>query len=450
VSQPKRPAARRPRRAGRLVLLALVAQETEAVAQQSRVNDYSTAPLQRGSILSLWSSGTLEPGQGALQLGMHARPSASARDTPDGAPPLSTLEFLGTLGLSSAVDASASMAVHRGYWGGSPYTGATSRTALGDVRLVPRFRIWRDAAGSGVGALLATSFQAGNEASLASDGWRIEPRLSANYVLAPLTLTVNAGYLLHASVKHVGEAPNDAVLGGVGAELAVSREWSLVAELASRWHVNATTSALGARLASEARPGLRFAMASWAGQVGGGVALPSAIDAPGWRLLAAISVALPTAPPAGLAHVANSAQPPRVRTPSQALADDTPIPEVPEPVTAPVSEEPAPLPVLNFRPNRWLLDAVQLETLDQVAQRMKRETEHVRLEIHGHSDTSGPRAGNFKLSRKRALTVRLHLMLRGVAWRRLSIIGYGSTRPPASDDQRAARRVEFRLVDGAR
>jgi outer membrane protein OmpA-like peptidoglycan-associated protein len=127
-----------------------------------------------------------------------------------------------------------------------------------------------------------------------------------------------------------------------------------------------------------------------------------------------------------------------------------PIPDLPEPDAAPASEAPTPFPILHFSPNRWLLDAPQFAILDQVALRMKAEPEHVRLEIDGHSDASGPRPGNWKLSRKRALTVRLHLMLRGIAWRRLSIIGYGSTRPIDGEDQNGARRVEFHLIGEAR
>jgi outer membrane protein OmpA-like peptidoglycan-associated protein len=82
--------------------------------------------------------------------------------------------------------------------------------------------------------------------------------------------------------------------------------------------------------------------------------------------------------------------------------------------------------------------------LDQIAERMRAAPPDAVFQIEGHADDSGPRAFNWSLSRNRALTVRFHLMLRGIAWRRLTVVGYGFTRPVETDDK--SRRVQFRML----
>ncbi len=69
--------------------------------------------------------------------------------------------------------------------------------------------------------------------------------------------------------------------------------------------------------------------------------------------------------------------------------------------------------------------------------------------IEGHTDSTGSRAGNQKLSEARAATVRNYLVSNGVSASRLSTVGYGEDRPAASNATRAGRiknrRVEFKV-----
>ena len=71
--------------------------------------------------------------------------------------------------------------------------------------------------------------------------------------------------------------------------------------------------------------------------------------------------------------------------------------------------------------------------------------------IEGHTDTSGPKAFNQKLSEERAGKVKSHLVEKGVEESRLSTKGFGEDNPKASNDTRNGRitnrRVEFKVVE---
>jgi outer membrane protein OmpA-like peptidoglycan-associated protein len=84
--------------------------------------------------------------------------------------------------------------------------------------------------------------------------------------------------------------------------------------------------------------------------------------------------------------------------------------------------------------------------LNEVAQVLKdRPSIHVRIE--GHTDSRGNDDYNLRLSQGRTNSVRAYLIGRGIAAERMEAIGYGETRPIASNRTRAGRamnrRVEF-------
>jgi outer membrane protein OmpA-like peptidoglycan-associated protein len=73
---------------------------------------------------------------------------------------------------------------------------------------------------------------------------------------------------------------------------------------------------------------------------------------------------------------------------------------------------------------------------------------HVRVE--GHTDDTGPRETNMRLSEARAAAVKQHLISKGVSPQRLSSKGYGPDKPLINETTPTARaknrRVEF-IVD---
>jgi OmpA-OmpF porin, OOP family len=97
------------------------------------------------------------------------------------------------------------------------------------------------------------------------------------------------------------------------------------------------------------------------------------------------------------------------------------------------------------------LTAKAYELLRDVAAALQADPQ-VRLEIQGHSDTSGSAAQNVPLSQQRAEAVREFLINLGIAPERLVAKGYGAFRPVndnATLEQRAAnRRVTFARIGG--
>lgn len=74
------------------------------------------------------------------------------------------------------------------------------------------------------------------------------------------------------------------------------------------------------------------------------------------------------------------------------------------------------------------------------------------LRIEGHTDSTGDSDYNMRLSERRAASVRDFLAGQGIAGRRMVAVGYGLTRPVASNDTRDGRarnrRVEIVIAEG--
>ena len=90
------------------------------------------------------------------------------------------------------------------------------------------------------------------------------------------------------------------------------------------------------------------------------------------------------------------------------------------------------------------------DTLMHAAQSL-RDNPTARVEIDGHTDAVGTDAYNLKLSEERALAVASWLVAHGIDEDRLTIRGFGSSRPKALDDTEANRalnrRIEFKRLD---
>jgi OOP family OmpA-OmpF porin len=85
-------------------------------------------------------------------------------------------------------------------------------------------------------------------------------------------------------------------------------------------------------------------------------------------------------------------------------------------------------------------------TLDQVAGVLGKYP-GMPVEIAGHTDSMGDAASNMELSRSRAAAVKQYLIAKGIAGTNLTDVGFGATKPIASNASAAGRqenrRVEF-------
>ncbi|MCJ7662690.1 MAG: OmpA family protein [Desulfobacterales bacterium] len=103
---------------------------------------------------------------------------------------------------------------------------------------------------------------------------------------------------------------------------------------------------------------------------------------------------------------------------------------------------------VNFAFNSTELTPKSKENLDQWVAKIKTDTSS-RVEIAGHTDSIGSDAYNQKLSELRAKAVVDYFVTKGIAAARLKAVGYGKSKPVASnktEEGRAQnRRVELQI-----
>jgi outer membrane protein OmpA-like peptidoglycan-associated protein len=105
---------------------------------------------------------------------------------------------------------------------------------------------------------------------------------------------------------------------------------------------------------------------------------------------------------------------------------------------------------VNFELGKAVLLPISRDILEEVARSLVANPT-VRVEVAGHTDSTGSRAVNERLSLARAESVKAFLVENGVAGDRMTVQGYASTQPVASNRTASGRaqnrRVELRRTD---
>jgi outer membrane protein OmpA-like peptidoglycan-associated protein len=105
---------------------------------------------------------------------------------------------------------------------------------------------------------------------------------------------------------------------------------------------------------------------------------------------------------------------------------------------------------VNFELGKAVLLPISRDILSEVARSLVANPQ-VRVEVAGHTDSTGPRAVNQRLSLARAESVRAFLIENGVSAGQLEVQGYASTQPVATNRTASGRaqnrRVELRRID---
>jgi OmpA-OmpF porin, OOP family len=111
--------------------------------------------------------------------------------------------------------------------------------------------------------------------------------------------------------------------------------------------------------------------------------------------------------------------------------------------------ERVPLNNIFFEYAKATLRTESFPELDRIAETLK-ENPSLVIEIQGHTDNVGSNESNLKLSEERAESVRTYLLSKKLATNRVTSIGFGESRPIASNDTEEGkaknRRVEFVIV----
>ncbi|WP_139923755.1 RICIN domain-containing protein [Hymenobacter sp. DG01] len=107
------------------------------------------------------------------------------------------------------------------------------------------------------------------------------------------------------------------------------------------------------------------------------------------------------------------------------------------------------LPTLIFAQGKYTLLPASYTELNRLARTLQ-DNPTVNIRLEGHTDNQGRADLNVKLSEERVAEVKRYLVKRGVAENRISTVGYGGSKPRASNDKEETRklnrRVEFTIV----
>lgn len=106
---------------------------------------------------------------------------------------------------------------------------------------------------------------------------------------------------------------------------------------------------------------------------------------------------------------------------------------------------------IHFEFDKAVIRPISFRILDAVVDILKQNSDIRKVRVEGHCDYKGSDAYNMKLSQRRANAVRDYLMAHGVEGDRLVAVGYGESRPVASNETAEGRarnrRVEFVILE---
>ena len=97
-----------------------------------------------------------------------------------------------------------------------------------------------------------------------------------------------------------------------------------------------------------------------------------------------------------------------------------------------------------FKTGRASIHRKSRPVLDRAAAAL-RQYPTLRIRIEGHTDNRASHRKNQKLSEQRALAVKAYLVSRGIAAERIDAVGYGETRPIASNTSKSGRNRNRRI-----
>lgn len=130
--------------------------------------------------------------------------------------------------------------------------------------------------------------------------------------------------------------------------------------------------------------------------------------------------------------------------------DDCPeVPGTPEHKGCPAAFSRQTLGHVTFETGKATLEATSYQYLDDVITTLKQYSS-TRIIIEGHTDSEGDDTINLELSKQRAETIRTYFIQKGIKAERISINGYGETRPvdtnETAEGRQQNRRVEIHFI----
>lgn len=105
--------------------------------------------------------------------------------------------------------------------------------------------------------------------------------------------------------------------------------------------------------------------------------------------------------------------------------------------------------IIEFESGKATLTESGMDVLDQMSEAMLK-LKGVKVEVIGHTDNAGSRAGNLSLSQARAEAVKTYVVGKGIAAESIAVSGEGPDRPVADnrtpEGKARNRRIEFKVI----
>jgi len=335
---------------------------------------------------------------------------------------------------------------------------------ISDVRVVAKARLvdWR---GLRLGLAAPVSFPTGRDDSyLGHGGVTFAPRALVELdSLRVVRILVNGGVVLRQDRQLIDLTIGNAYTYGVAAEVPFRLGVQRLAALATFAGEAGMDDSSAAARPMELLGGLR-----WSGPrglaltVGGGPGIGDGYGTPRYRAFAELGFSTggqdrlwKRQEPAAEPPIAVAEANPEEEKPAEPEPEEPKLEVKPTVAEAPPEEAPAADDTLRidtriyFAFNRKEIRPKDREALRQLAQRIVSEPRILKVRIEGHADDLGPPEYNQWLSEERSRSVRKLLVKYGVPRSRITIVGFGKTKPVVPGRTRASRaqnrRVEFNV-----
>jgi outer membrane protein OmpA-like peptidoglycan-associated protein len=408
---------------------------------------------------------------------------------------LATLDVLAAYGILDRLEIGADVPVS--YVSGEALKASgNDGVGLGDIRLIPKYRLLGDTWGQGFGLAIAApvSLPTGDkDKGIGADEVVVNPKLIAELRVGPFSAAADVGFRWRPDKKTIGtlEVGNEVTYGaGAGVELG-SPDLIALGEVygaAPAQSINDDSASkpleglLGLRIFTDIGAVLTF---------GAGRGLIADYGSPDFRLLAGLAWyhrpekeapvdvdsdgdglvdrldKCPNDPEDkdGFQDEEGCPDPDNDRDgihdaqdkcPNEAevingVDDDDGCPDVGETKVKVTQEKIEILEQVFFDFDKATIKPESLSILNQVASVLKANPQITKVRVEGHTDRWGDKAHNMKLSQDRAQSVVDYLVSRGIEKDRLEPVGYGDTKPavpytePGADAKN--RRVVFAIVE---
>lgn len=344
-------------------------------------------------------------------------------------------DFFGAVGITDwfQLGLSAPVALYEDF---NNVAAGTSETVIRmmDVRFEPKFRLLdidRHSVGISVVPFLLAPTGAGSRL-VGNNSFAGGAKAVVDFdIKHRVQISTNLGYFARDRVVILNTEVDDMFTYGLGINVKTVSWLDLIAEAYGA--TNATDFfARESELPLEVDGGLRFNLPKPEGlqiTVGGGMGLTFGYGSPDFRGILGVSYLKPR----------------RV---------ELPIPPPPPQEEALAKVEKKKIVItkrIHFEFDKAVIRPISFRILDAVVDILKTNSDIRKVRVEGHCDYKGSDAYNMRLSQRRANAVRDYLMAHGVEADRLVAVGYGESRPIATNETAEGRarnrRVEFTILE---